>query len=56
MKTILILGLLLAALHPFSYARYNWRKQNRLGAVGAALLAVSVVIIPSWFLLFWMVH
>jgi len=56
LKILLILLLLLATVRPFSYAKYNWRKKNRLGAVGAALIAVFVVAIPSWFLLFWMVH
>jgi len=47
MKYIVILFLLIASVHPLSYAKYNWDRKNKLGAAGALLLAVSIIIFPS---------
>ncbi len=47
MKYIGILFLLIVSIHPFSYAKYNWSKKNRLGAIGVILLAVAAVVFPS---------
>ena len=47
MKYFVILLLLLLSINPISYAKYNWNKKNRLGAVGCILLVVLSVALPS---------
>lgn len=47
MKYIVILFLLIMSIHPFSYAKYNWDKKNKLGAIGVILLAMAAVVVPS---------
>lgn len=47
MKYIIILFLLIMSIHPLSYAKYNWGKKNKLGAIGAILLAIAAVVFPS---------
>jgi hypothetical protein len=38
-------------VHTFSYAKYNWANDNKLGAAGALLLAIAQIAIPTAFLL-----
>lgn len=52
MKYICIIFLLIAAIHPISYAKYNLSKKNWIGAAGAILLAVLAVIMPAYLLLY----
>lgn len=47
MKYIVILLLVVVAIHPLSYAKYNWGKKNKIGAIGSILLALAAVIIPA---------
>lgn len=47
MKYLFIFLLLLTAVNPLSYAKYNWSRKNKLGAIGVILLALAAVIIPS---------
>lgn len=47
MKYIVILCLLIISVYPFSYAKYNWDRKNKLGAVGSILIAVFMIIYPS---------
>lgn len=47
MKYIVIPILLIVSIYPFSYARYNWNKKNKLGAVGSVLLAILVIVYPA---------
>jgi hypothetical protein len=35
------------SIHPLSYAKYNWNKKNKLGAIGVILLALAAVVVPS---------
>ncbi|HEX9063324.1 MAG TPA: hypothetical protein VF941_24390 [Clostridia bacterium] len=46
MKYLIIVLLIIVSIYPMSFARYNWSKKNRWGAVGAALLAAASVIYP----------
>lgn len=52
MKYIIILFLIILSIYPFSYARFNWNKENKLGAVGIVLIAIAAIIVPSMLLLF----
>lgn len=47
MRYWLIPFILIVELYPLSYAKYNWDKNNRLGAAGAALIAVAAVVFPT---------
>lgn len=47
MKYAAIPLLLIVSIYPFSYAKYNWNKKNRPGAVGAVLIGISAVVYPS---------
>jgi hypothetical protein len=47
MKFILIPFLLIMAVYPLSYAKYNWKNKNRLGAVGMVLLVLASIVLPS---------
>jgi hypothetical protein len=47
MKYVAILFLLIVSVYPLSYAKYNWSRNNKLGAIGSILLAVAAVIFPS---------
>lgn len=51
MNYIVILFLLIMAIYPLSYAKYNWKKKNKLGAVGMVLLVLASIVLPA-FLLF----
>jgi hypothetical protein len=51
LKYALILFLLIISVHTFSYAKYNWVNNNKLGAAGALLLAIAQVAVPTAFLL-----
>lgn len=52
MKYISIIFLFILSIYPFSYAKFNWNKENKLGAVGMALLATLSIIVPSIVLFF----
>lgn len=47
MKYILLFFLLILSIYPLSYAKYNWDKKNKSGAVGCVFLAVAAVVMPS---------
>jgi hypothetical protein len=47
MNFIIILILLVLSLHPLSYAKFNWSKKNKLGAVGSIFIAIAAVIFPA---------
>lgn len=47
MKYLVVLILLIQSVYPINFARYNWKKKNKLGAVGAMLLAVSSIVVPA---------
>lgn len=47
MKYLAVLLLLLIPIQPLSYAKYNWKRKNRLGAVGVVLLALTAFLVPS---------
>lgn len=46
MNILLILILLLVFIHMLSFAKYNWEQRNKLGAVGAIILALAALILP----------
>lgn len=47
MKFFLILVFLMTSINPISYAKYNWSRKNRLGAVGAMLIGVAAAAAPA---------
>lgn len=51
MRYLVIPLLILVAINPLSYAKYNWDRKNRLGAAGAFFIAAAAVIIPAVLLL-----
>lgn len=44
---IIIPFLLVMAVYPFSYAKYNWDNKNKLGAVGMILLTLASIVLPT---------
>ncbi len=46
MNYILILFILIMALYPLSYAKYNWKNKNKFGAVGMILLILASIVVP----------
>lgn len=46
MNYIIILFLLIMAIYPLSYAKYNWNNKNKFGAVGMILLILASIIVP----------
>jgi len=51
MKYLEIFFLLIISIKPFSYAKYNWNKKNKWGAIGLILLGILVVVYPSFLIL-----
>lgn len=47
MKYIEIIFLLTISIYPFSYARYNWKNKNKLGAVGAIFIGIIAIVFPA---------
>ncbi|OPZ91518.1 MAG: hypothetical protein BWY74_01948 [Firmicutes bacterium ADurb.Bin419] len=46
MKLIIILFLLIISIQPISYAKYNWSRNNKLGAVGTIFITLVGVVYP----------
>lgn len=46
MKILTILFLLIISIKPLSYAKYNWSRNNKLGAVGTIFIALVGVVYP----------
>jgi hypothetical protein len=44
--------ILFASVYSFSFARYCWKKQNRIAAVGTVLLTLASIILPAVMLFF----
>lgn len=38
--------LLCMAFYPLSYAKYNWNRRNKFGALGIILLVILSVLLP----------
>ena len=51
MRYTVILFLIVLSIYPLSYAKYNWNKENKLGAIGVILLVIAAVVFPSMILL-----
>jgi len=51
MSYFAILILLIASIHPLSYAKFNWDQKNKLAALGAVFLAVCEVAFPTVFII-----
>ncbi len=47
MKYLGVIFLIFLSIYPLSFARYSWRKKNRLGAASVILLAAASVIYPA---------
>jgi len=52
MTYIVILFLIILSIYPLSYAKYNWDRENKLGAIGTIILAMAAITVPSILLLF----
>ncbi|HPM00037.1 MAG TPA: hypothetical protein PLS45_09150 [Bacillota bacterium] len=52
MTYIVILFLIILSIYPLSYAKYNWDRKNKLGAIGTIILAMAAIAVPSILLLF----
>jgi len=48
---IILPALLILAVYPLSYAKYNWDHKNKLGAVGMILLTLISIVLPTIMLL-----
>jgi hypothetical protein len=46
MNYFLVLILILIAIRPLSYAKYNWDRKNRFQAFGVVLLVLLSVVLP----------
>jgi hypothetical protein len=46
MDFAVIIGLTVVFVYMLSFAKYNWDKQNRLGAAGVLLLALAAAVLP----------
>jgi hypothetical protein len=47
-----LLAPLLVAIYTWNYARWAWRQELYLGAVGLVLLAIMAIAVPGWVLWF----
>lgn len=47
MKYLIILLLSALSINTFSYAGYNWKNNQKLGAIGCILLAAASILLPS---------
>jgi hypothetical protein len=47
MKYVIVIILMIISIYPFSYARYNWNKKNKLGAVGSILIGIAAIVYPT---------
>lgn len=52
MKYIFVVLLLCVLIHILSFASYNWKKKNRLAAIGSTIIALAAFVLP-FYLLFW---
>ncbi|NPV43552.1 MAG: hypothetical protein HPY70_06195 [Firmicutes bacterium] len=52
MSYLAMIFILAASVYSFSFARYCWKKQNRIAAVGALLLTLVSIILPAVMLFF----
>jgi hypothetical protein len=46
MEFAVIIGLAAVFVYMSSFAKYNWDRQNRLGAAGVLLLALAAAVLP----------
>jgi hypothetical protein len=46
MDFAVIIGLTAVFVYMSSFAKYNWDRQNRLGAAGVLLLALASAVLP----------
>jgi hypothetical protein len=45
------LYIILSSIYTFSFARYSWRKNNKLAAVGAVLMVMLSIAVSTFVLL-----
>jgi len=46
MKLIVIIFIFLVSMYMFSFAKYNWDKNNRMGSIGVVLLTAVSIVFP----------
>lgn len=46
MKFIIGIFILWSAIYIISFARYNFRKKNKLAGIGAILLTILIIVLP----------
>lgn len=47
MKYVVMILILIPSLYTLSFAKYNWKKKNRMTAAGAAIAAMVSIILPA---------
>ncbi len=47
MKYVVMVFILISSLYSLSYAKYNWKKKNRMAAVGVIFVAMVSIILPA---------
>lgn len=52
MSYLAMIFILLVSVYSFSFAKYCWKKKNRVAAVGALLLTLVSIILPAVMLFF----
>lgn len=47
MKFVVMAFILISSFYSLSYAKYNWKKKNRMAAAGVAFAAMVSIILPA---------
>jgi hypothetical protein len=50
MKYITIILIFLSTIYTFSFAKNNWKENNKLGAIGVVVVALISIILPVFIL------
>lgn len=52
MRYVITMMLIIPLIYIFSFAWYNWTTNNRLAAVGSAIIGFSAVALPIYIMFF----
>ena len=47
MKFVVMAFILLSSLYSLSYAKYNWKKKNRMAAIGSITATLVSIVLPT---------
>jgi uncharacterized membrane protein len=46
MKYVVMILILIPSFYALSFAKYNWKKKNRMAAIGVILLTAISIVLP----------